>query len=115
MTMRYVEAVTSNKPLKSLLIEYFGELVPEVDKLVDRLKRVNYKKFTNLIRRKLSEMFSEIMRYAYDMKMSVLVERIKEKERERTTQRLLLNFMHILRGRTLQPWAFGRIHSLYIS
>jgi hypothetical protein len=58
MTMRYVEAVATNRPLKTLLIEYFGELVPEVDKLVDRLRRVNYKKFTNLIKRKLSEMFS---------------------------------------------------------
>lgn len=58
MTMRYVEAVATNRSLKTLLIEYFGELVPEVEKLVDRLRRVNYKKFTNLIRRKLSEMFS---------------------------------------------------------
>lgn len=55
------------------------------------------------------------MRYAYDIKMSVLVERIKEKERERTTYRLLSNLMNMMKTKVLVPWAFGRIHSLYVS
>jgi len=41
-------------PLNTALTCYFKELMPEVDRLVQRLKRVSHKKFTVLIRRKIS-------------------------------------------------------------
>jgi len=60
----HIENVTA-LPLNTALTYYFGEMVPEVDRLVQRLKRVSHKKFTVLIRRKISEMFTEIMRHTY--------------------------------------------------
>lgn len=64
LTEAHIENVAT-LPLNTALTHYFGEMMPEVERLVQRLKRVSHKKFTVLIRRKISEMFTEIMRHTY--------------------------------------------------
>jgi len=87
-------------------------MMPEVDRLVQRLKRVSHKKFTMLIRRKISEMFTEIMRHTYEMKLATVVEKLRLKQQQRQAAQTMLNMVLLLENKSEVSCAFRKIRSL---
>lgn len=114
LTELHIENV-SRLPLNTALTYYFRDIVPEVDRLVQRLKRVSHKKFTMLIRRKISEMFSEIMRQTYEMKLTMVVEKLRQKQQQRRAEQTLFNMVLLLDRKLELAAAFGRIKSVLTS
>lgn len=60
-------------------------------------------------------MFGEIMRHAYDMKMGVLVEKIRERQAERRVGLVIGNVVAVVANRSGIRLAWNRIRATYIN